>query len=195
MKSNCGIIILAAGSSGRLGRPKQLLPYNDTSLLQHLMNEAGASDAVAVVVVLGATCHLIQPHLKAGSSHIVINKEWQEGMAASIRCGIKEITNINPNVDAAILMVCDQPYVSTALLNGLIRTHQETGKPIVTSFYDNAAGPPVLFHQSIFPELLLLSGDKGARKVVEAHTGNVIHIPFPDGKYDIDTAEDFATLS
>lgn len=195
MKSNCGIIILAAGSSGRLGRPKQLLPYKNTSLLQYLVNEATASDAVKVVVVLGATCHLIQPHLNTKGIHIAINNEWKEGMAASIRCGINEMNKINPVVDAAILMVCDQPYVSTALLNGLIQTHQETGKPVVTSFYDNAAGPPALFHQSIFPELLLLSGDKGARKIVETHTGNVVHIPFPEGKYDIDTAEDFATLS
>jgi molybdenum cofactor cytidylyltransferase len=192
---NCGIILLAAGSSGRLGKPKQLLPYKKSTLLQYLMNEARASNAGTVVVVLGANEEIIQPELKTEGFYITVNKSWREGMASSIRSGIIELQKINPSTDAAILMVCDQPLVTSQLLNELISMHNKKGKPIVSSYYDDITGPPALFHQSMFPELLLLTGDKGAKKVVEIHTGNVATVPFPGGNIDIDTMADYEALT
>lgn len=194
MTSSCGIILLAAGSSGRLGVPKQLLHYRGKTLLQHLVDQAKSSSANSIVVVIGANGKEIQSKLQTGNIFIAINKGWKEGMASSIRCGIKALETYNPSVDAAILMVCDQPFVTVTLLNELIIVHQKTNKAIVTSNYDNTNGPPALFHKSIFPELLQLTGDKGARQIVEAHTNELVTVSFPKGNIDIDTVEDYDLL-
>jgi len=192
---NTGIIILAAGSSSRLGTAKQLLPYAGTTLLQHCLQTAIASSANPIVVVLGAHANAIQENIKNTTAHVMINEEWQEGMASSIRCGIQALSKINPNVEGVILVVCDQPFVSTSLLNNLMITHQNTRKPIVACSYENTFGPPVFFHKSIFPELLLLKGDKGAKNIVKQHAGEMEAILFPEGNIDIDTADDYQRLS
>ncbi len=194
MKEGYSIILLAAGSSGRLGSPKQLLPYKNKLLLQYLIDEASASSADSILVVLGANAEIIQTQLQLENIHIVINDDWKEGMASSIRFGIKELQKINSATDAAILMVCDQPFVATSLLNDLITTHQQTGKPIVTSSYDNTTGPPALFHKIIFPELLQLKGDIGARSIIQKHPDEVVSVLFPQGNIDIDTAAEYNKL-
>jgi len=193
--NNTGIIILAAGSSSRLGTAKQLLPYAGTTLLQHSLQTALATNANTIVVVLGANAAIIKENIKNTTAHIVVNEEWQEGMASSIRCGIQALSNIDPNVQGAILLVCDQPFVNTSLLNNLIVSHHKTGKPIVACNYENTFGPPVFFHKSIFPELLLLKGDKGAKNIVQQHAGEMGSILFPEGNIDIDTADDYQKLS
>ncbi|MEQ1676668.1 MAG: nucleotidyltransferase family protein [Chitinophagaceae bacterium] len=194
MINSYSIIILAAGSSDRLGKPKQLLPYKNKTLLQYLIDEAKATSALSVLLVLGANAAAIQSELQTENIRIVINDDWQEGMASSIRCGINELQKINPATDAAILMVCDQPYVSASLLNDLILAHNKTNKPIVTSSYDNTTGPPALFHKSIFQELLQLTGDTGARSIVQKHINDVATVSFPKGSIDIDTAADYEAL-
>ena len=194
MSNSCGIIMLAAGSSGRMGSPKQLLPYKNKSLLQYLINESKTSFANSIVVVLGANAAAIQTGLQTETIHITINDEWNEGMASSIRCGINELKKINPAIDAAILMVCDQPFVTAALLNDIITTQQQTNKLIVTSSYDKTNGPPALFHKSIFPELLQLKGDLGARSIVQKYANEVVSVAFPKGNIDIDTAADYEAL-
>jgi molybdenum cofactor cytidylyltransferase len=88
-------------------------------------------------------------------------------------------------------MVCDQPYVTPALLNNLIAKHRDTAKPIITSYYSNTFGPPTLFHRSMFDDLLQLKGDTGARRVVQQHANNIDIINFPQGKIDIDTQSDY----
>jgi molybdenum cofactor cytidylyltransferase len=102
---------------------------------------------------------------------------------------------MNPLAKGLILMVCDQPYVSAALLNDLLATHYNTGKPIVTSGYANTFGPPTFFHKSIFPELLQLKGDVGARNILKNHIEEVEVIAFPPGSLDIDSNEDYQKLS
>ena len=188
------IILLAAGSSGRMGRPKQLLPYKDNTLLQHLLDQAKGSKANNIIVVLGAFEQEVKSSMNADGIHIVVNDEWQEGLASSIRWGINELQKISPSTDAAILMMCDQPFVSSELLDELINKHEKTGKPIVTCSFDYTTGPPALFHQSLFPELLQLTGDRGAKKVVEIHVGNTVTIPFSMGNIDVDTMDDYEAL-
>ncbi len=194
MSNTYGIIILAAGSSDRLGKPKQLLLYKNETLLQHLIDEAKKSEANDVIVVLGANSDIIQTELQTGNSIVAINNNWEEGMASSIRCGINELQKINPHITAAILMVCDQPFVTAALLNDLIITHQQTNKLIITSRYDNTTGPPALFHKNIFSELLKLAGDAGARSIVQKYANEVVAVSFPKGDIDIDTDADYAAL-
>src|SRR5688572_9569620 len=142
-----------------MGRPKQLLPYKGKSLLEHTVDTANDADANPVIVVLGASAAVLEKEIDEKKVHIVENKEWQEGMASSIRCGLNTLLQIAPSSDAVILMVCDQPFISASLLNELITTQKNTGKLIVTSQYENTIGSPALFYKTIFPELLKLKGD------------------------------------
>ena len=188
---NIDIVLLAAGKSERLGKPKQLLSFDGQSLLQHAIQEASHSDAGQIIVVLGANADILRPGIDPTTAHVVVNAEWEEGMASSIRRGINALNQIVPSSEGVILMVCDQPYVTSSLLNDLIETYQKTGNHIVTCSYENTFGPPTLFHKSHFPELIQLKGDTGARKVVERHPGDVEVVLFPEGKIDIDTKADY----
>jgi molybdenum cofactor cytidylyltransferase len=193
--NNIGIVILAAGSSSRLGKPKQLLQYNDRNLLQHTIEAAVYSNANSVIVVLGANEDLISKEIDKMNAHTIENKEWEEGMGSSVRIGLNTLQKISPLAEAVIFMVCDQPYVSSSLLNDLIYTQKETGKPIVTCNYGEAIGPPALFHRSLFNELMQLKGDAGARKIIQQHSDEVATILFTKGKIDIDTKEDYDELT
>ena len=92
-------------------------------------------------------------------------------------------------------MVCDQPHTSAILLNKLFDTYQQTNKEIVASGYENIIGTPVFFHKNLFPELLQLTGDKGARNLIRQYADKVEVVPFPEGKIDIDTEQDYRKLS
>ena len=192
--TNCAVIVLAAGSSSRMGRPKQLLTYNGKSLLEFTVDTAINSVADPVIVVLGANTNLVKQVIAHKGIHIAENKDWSEGMASSIRCGIEMLMHVAPSSQAAILMVCDQPFVSSVLLNNLVSKQKERGSPIVTSKYKNVIGPPTLFHKTIFSELLRLKGDTGAKKVVEKHINEVETISFDEGIIDIDTEADYRAL-
>jgi molybdenum cofactor cytidylyltransferase len=177
-----------------MGRPKQLLPYNGKSLLEHTVDTANDTDANPVIVVLGANAALLEKEINEKKVHITENTEWEEGMASSVRCGIKTLVQIAPYSDAAIIMVCDQPFVSTALLNDLVAAQKNTSKSIVTCQYKNAIGPPALFHRTVFPELLGLKGDAGARKIIEQRGTDVATVSFDKGEIDIDTEADYQAL-
>jgi molybdenum cofactor cytidylyltransferase len=192
---NIGAIILAAGDSSRLGRPKQLLNYAGQSLLQHSIDSAAASGAQPVVVVLGSNAELIKKQIGDNKVHVVINNEWNEGMASSIRCGLNTILELNPSIEGIILLLCDQPHVTRALLANLMATHRETGKLIVASYYRDTFGPPVFFHKTMFPGLLLLNGDVGAKGLISQHTSEMHFISFVEGTVDIDTEGDYQNLS
>ena len=127
--------------------------------------------------------------------HIVENNEWKEGMASSIRCGVETLQHIAPSADGVILMVCDQPHVSSSLLNELITLQKKTVRPVITSQYKDAVGPPALFHRSVFPELLELNGDAGARKIVEKYKDKLATVSFEKGTIDIDTEDDYKALN
>ncbi len=189
-----GLILLAAGESSRLGQPKQLLVHNGKTLLQHSLEVAYASDASPVVIVLGANAVRIKNEIFGVDAPVVVNTAWEEGMASSIRSGVKAFVEMNPSAEGLVLMVCDQPYVSAALINQLIAVHYNTGNPIVASAYADTMGPPTLFHKNIFPELLQLRGDIGARSVLKKHHDELQVVSFPQGKFDIDTKEDFEKL-
>jgi molybdenum cofactor cytidylyltransferase len=189
-----GIILLAAGGSSRLGKPKQLLLYKGQTLLQNTLSVALTSNAQSVIVVLGANADILQTEITNGKIHVVVNDDWQEGMGSSIRTGVKAIAEINPSIEGVILLVCDQPFINSALLNNLITAHQKTGKEIVACTYGNTFGPPVFFHQSLFSELLQLKGDTGARSIVQKHLDNMEAIPFPEGIFDIDTEGDYQKI-
>jgi molybdenum cofactor cytidylyltransferase len=192
--NNCAVIILAAGQSSRLGQPKQLLKYQSKTLLQHAINTAKQSSAKSTIVVLGSGVEQILNTIDTNGLHIIKNDDWQSGIASSISYGVKSLQNIDPMPDAVILMTCDQPFVSSDLLNELIAKQKETGKLIIASQYDGTIGIPALFHKSLFEQLTALKGDSGAKKLMEQNRDDVTTVPFPKGGIDIDTLDDYEAL-
>lgn len=191
----CGIVLLAAGKSDRLGSPKQILIHEGKTLLQHSVEEALGTGIRPVVVVLGASHVLFEESLRNFSDiEIVINEAWEEGMASSIRAGVQTAMKLVPGLDGLIMMVCDQPFVSRELLEELVHTQQETGMPVVASSYGNNQGVPVLFHKDFFSSLLELRGDTGARKILKDQAAQLALVNFPEGVKDIDTMNDYEEL-
>jgi molybdenum cofactor cytidylyltransferase len=188
------IIILAAGRSARLGSPKQLLSYQGKNLLQHTIDIAFESEIGQIIVVLGSGIDEISAKLHTNSLTIIENPYWENGMASSVVCGINTMNNLQPDTDAVILMVCDQPFVSAKLLKDLIKKQKESGSSIVASSYENIHGTPALFHKEHFNELSALTGDSGARSLIKSHAESIEAIPFDQGSIDIDTLEDYRNL-
>lgn len=193
--NNTGVIILAAGESSRLGSPKQLLVYSGATLLQHAIEAAQSSDAGIVIVVLGANADLITDELKDITANIVVNAAWKEGMASTIRYGLQTLVKLNPQAEAVILMVADQPFVIAALLNTLMEVNRKEQRNIVAGEYGDTFGTPVLFGKRFFPELLELTGDVGAKSLVKKYMNDAAFVPFPKGDIDIDTMGDYTNLS
>lgn len=187
-----GVIILAAGSSSRLGVAKQTLTYNGQTLLQRAIQAAVESDCDCVAVVLGANAEVIQDTITNKPDHIFFNKDWENGMASSIQCGLTEIQKISPNLSSVVLMLCDQPYVDASIINQLLQ--KASSNKIIASAYNGTIGAPALFDNTFFPTLLSLTGQEGAKKILTDNQDAVIAVPFPLGAIDIDTAEDYDNL-
>ena len=192
MEKEYGVIILAAGKSSRLGRPKQSLLYKDSTLLNKMVRTAIATNCGPVVVVLGSNAE--QFITDCESAITIINENWEQGMASSIQWGLDTLVNKFPSLKGVIISVCDQPYISTEILQQLIDKHRKSNLPIIASEYSGTMGTPSFFHSSIFPELMQLEGDKGAQGILQKNKQRVETIEFPLGKEDIDTAEDYNRL-
>jgi molybdenum cofactor cytidylyltransferase len=193
--SHYAAIVLAAGASNRLGKPKQLLMYKDKTFLRHILDIVTISNTYPVITVLGAGSHLTAKEIPADKNiHTIINGNWKEGIASSIRCGLNALLQIAPGCHGAIFFVCDQPFISLTLVNQLLNIQQKTGKAIVACSYGDTVGTPVLFKSTFFPELLTLQGDAGAKKIIKQHSGAVATVTFPKGHIDIDTDTDYEAL-
>jgi molybdenum cofactor cytidylyltransferase len=190
----CGVLILAAGSSSRMGRPKQLLEFEGVTLLAHVAKVACQSNIHPVILVLGANEDLIRKSLEMPQLDIVTNENWETGMASSIVKGICYIKEKYPKVDGVIIVVGDQPYLNETQIHQLINSQNKTGLPIAACSYAGIIGTPALFYKSVFPELLGLNGDVGAKKIIEKRMQDVVTISFDNGVIDIDTEEDYMNL-
>jgi molybdenum cofactor cytidylyltransferase len=193
MNTTIPIVILAAGKSSRLGQPKQLLPFKGKSLLNHTIQTA-QQVTDHVIVVIGSDRKRIEAEIRNQTVDIVFNEAWEEGMASSIRCGVSRVNEKIQDLRSVIFMVCDQPYVTSHLLQNLIREKENSDKHIIASAYADIAGTPVLFDKSILNELMDLQGDIGARKIIAKNKERVATVNFPLGKVDMDTAEDYKKL-
>lgn len=189
-----GVIILAAGPSSRLGEPKQKIIFKRKTLLQRAVDTTLHSAGRPVIIILGANFEEIQGDIENKDIFVYYNSQWEEGMASSIRLGIEVLQKTEPIVSDVILLLCDQPYADTTLLNDMINKKAITGKEIIACSYNNTLGVPALFHKKFFTELLSLEGQEGAKKVIMEHKESVAEIPFPLGGFDIDTMDDYKAL-
>ena len=189
---SCGLVLLAAGASTRMGRPKQLLPmYGGRPLLRQMAESALIEPVSHVVVVLGANAVEIAPSLDGLPVRLVVNAGWAEGMGSSLRCGMDALLAAAPAVHSVIVALGDQPDILTGHVAKLIEAQRTTGRTIVASECDGVRGPPVLFAAKHFPALRTLQGDAGARALLKAHAIEVATVTLAAAR-DLDTPADFA---
>lgn len=187
-----GIMILAAGSSSRLGQPKQFLQFNGKTLLFHTAEQA-LKITDHVIVVSGAEPIGIEKQL---NSVVNINNEnWEKGMGSSLRKGLKEMLLLHPGLDNCIVTVCDQPFIDSSVFQSLIDQQEASGKGMVASAYAETSGVPVLFTSGYFDDLLSLPDTGGAKMLISTYRHDAAEIPFEKGAIDIDTMEDYQKLT
>jgi molybdenum cofactor cytidylyltransferase len=194
-----GIIILAAGSSSRMGQPKQLLRCAGESLLSRAIRVALETPYRPVIVVLGSQAETLQEELAATEARLVVNQEWAEGMSSSIRCGLRALeTAVRGATEAAILMLCDQPFVTSGIIRRLVETYLAQRPLFVASEYQTkdgkTQGVPALFSSSLFAELMELRGAAGARRIIARHEAAGSIIAVPEAAFDVDTPDDYLAL-
>lgn len=190
-----GIIILAAGASTRLGKPKQLLVFKGNTLLQLAAEAAMAANVGPIVVVVGAHSNAILPHIHQLPIAIVYNEQWQQGMGSSIGAGMKKMCELYPTITSVLLMLCDQPFADATLLRKMVQLQADTGKGIVACTYGQTAGVPALFTNKYFAELKQLKGHDGAKTILLQQAEDLALLPFPQGVVDIDTMQDYQALT
>lgn len=188
------VLILAAGSSSRLGQPKQLVKWKGKTLLE---NTIAAAQAISenVNVVLGANQDKIVSSIEHLDCESLIFNNWKEGMGASLSFGIGEVLKANPSLSQILILVCDQVHVSEDLLIKLSNTHQVSDYSITACRYGGLFGVPAIFSEGTFSELLELTGDRGAKKIIQNNRERVGYIDFPEGDVDVDTVDDLDKLS
>jgi molybdenum cofactor cytidylyltransferase len=191
VKGNVAALVLAAGSSRRMGTAKQLLRVGSRTLLRRIVEESLASAARETYVVVGADAERIGEELRGLSASIVENARWAEGIGSSVSAGLEAIAKEDPPFDAAIVLTCDQPHVSAATLDRLIDEQTASGKPLVAAAYANTIGVPALFSRAYFDALRELPADRGAKQVLLHHRDDVAIIDFPAGVVDLDTPADY----
>ena len=173
--------ILAAGASRRLGQPKQLVPYHGTTLLRAIAAQVCASGCDRVAVVLGAHAETIAPTLHGLELAILPNAWWPEGVASSIRAAAAWAWRVRAS--ALVLLVGDQPRLTTAHVDLLCTTFRDTGRS-VGSRYAGIIGVPAVFDAAELPHLIELTGDHGARHVLADLQPAIVE--WPDGAVDVD---------
>ena len=185
-------IILAAGESNRMGTPKQLLPWGETTVLQRIIDAAAASRLERVILVLGAHIEAIADRITVPAKFLcVINEAYWEGMASSLKCGIR---NGPTEAKGFMLILGDQPLLEKTLIDRLIEVHHSVGG-ITIPVCDGRRGHPVIFSARYRTELLAI-GDQGAREVVYRHRDEITEVPVTSLHIltDMDTPEDYREI-
>ncbi len=188
MSGLCGVV-LAAGHSRRMGRPKLLLRLGDKTLLRRAA-EAALAVCDEVVVVVGPEADRMRAELHDLPVRVVENPESAQGLSTSLRKGIEAAEG----AEAILLLLADQPAITPEHLRRLVETWRHSGARIVACTYQGTSGPPALFHRSLFGALQALQGDVGAKAVLQAHREEAVLVPLEEAALDVDTPEDWARL-
>lgn len=188
------ILLLAAGSSSRLGRPKQLLVYKGQTLLRRATETAvAAAQGAPVVVVTGALHEALLPELLGLPVEVVRCEKWQAGMGASLQTGLRALEKLARPLQSVTVMLCDQPFVTAELLRQLPAA-ASLAQPIAASTYNQVLGVPVFFGAAALPLLRQLPETVGAAQLLRQHPQLVASVDFPLGAMDVDTPEQYAAL-
>lgn len=186
------VIVLAAGSSSRLGQPKQLVKLGGRPALHIVVSNAVAVAGHSVTVVLGANSQDLTRLLAHSPASVVVNRHWEEGMASSLRHGIAAVP---ATASAVLVMLGDQVAVSIDDLKRLINGWNGHDTVIAAAVYQRHVGVPAIFPRWCFGELRELRGDRGARQIIERHAQRLVHVQMPNAAIDLDTPDDLAKLT
>ena len=191
--SRIGAVVLAAGMSSRMGETKQLLRWDGRTLLDQVIENVRASDVSDIVLVLGHAAETIVKGIAAGNLQVVVNTGYREGMGSSLRTGVSALP---PEVDAALICLADQPFVRPETLQLLMDRYRKSSAQIVIPMCKGFRGNPVLLDRSVFPEVMVLSGDIGCRAIFGSHLEGIVKVPVEDLGIllDVDSQEDFDRL-
>jgi molybdenum cofactor cytidylyltransferase len=191
--SHVAALILAAGSSSRMGRPKQLLDWGGRPLVRVAAETALAARLDPLLVVVGGAQAEVEAALADLPLRLVANPSYAAGQSTSLRVGIAAL---GPEVAAVVVLLGDQPFMTPPIVERLVAAWQSSGATIVAPSYAGQRGNPVLFDRAVFPELLAIEGDQGARAVLAADPARVTLVAFDDPRplADVDTPEDYQRL-
>ena len=195
MSTTTAAILLAAGRSSRMGQGqhKLLLPLGDRPVLAHVVETVLASQAQPLVVILGYQAEQVRIILAPYISQLTVveNPDYQQGMSTSLRKGIGTLMSSYPTANGALIVLGDQPLMTSHILDNMIETKRITGKRIITARYGGKRGNPTLFDASLFPELMEMTGDEGGRKVLERYRQEIATLDMDEDmpNYDVDTWE------
>lgn len=196
-KIHIGIILLAAGDSSRMKQNKLMLKVKGKTLLENALVGSLQSSADKVILVTGAYEKEISKIIEKHSVETIHNTNWEKGIGSSIKCGLQKALADNPGLNAVIISVCDQPFLTKEVFDGLINIYIKSGKKIIVSAYSRSIGVPVLYDKRLFSELLRIPDRYGAKKYIidKAPKHIIATFPFPKGEIDIDTMEDLKNLA
>lgn len=185
-------VVLAAGGSSRLGRPKQLLDWHGKTLVRHAVDKALSANLSPVIVVLGAYYEEVRKELVDLPVIIVNNEEWEQGQSTSVRASLEFLPE---EVGAAIFLLVDQPEISSSLIHSLIERHAVSLDPIVAPMIHGKRGNPVLFDRETFSDLRTLRGDVGGRALFDHYSVTYLEVEDNHINLDIDTEDDYQQLT
>ncbi|MDQ5851315.1 MAG: nucleotidyltransferase family protein [Chloroflexota bacterium] len=186
-------VILAAGLARRMGGSKVLLPWQGRPLVRHVAEVALASQLDEILVVTGHRAHDVGAVLRDLPLRVIHNPDYQGGLSTSLRAGIAAL---GEDVAGALIMLADQPLLTSTAIDSLLQAYWRTAAPIVAPFAHGRRGNPVLFARALFPDLLEVAGDEGARAVIEAYRDRMEGVEVDEAVFqDVDTPEVYAALS
>lgn len=183
-------LVLGAGGSTRLGRPKQLLPYGDKTLLDHTLATARACDFDQLVVPIGGAAAEVQERVDLSGAEVVVNYAYGSGCSSSIAAALG---TVDPRCEVLVLMLGDQPGVTPATVQALLDGRGDA--PLAVCRYDDGRGHPLAFDRSVFGALLELHGDKGVWRLLDERAADVAEVRIPGPiPLDVDTLEDYQAV-
>lgn len=191
MSEEIWALVLAAGASRRMGQPKLLLPAAEGNLLQQVLRRTLAADSCSVAVVTARNGAVQREHVKHLPVQFITSGRPEEGLGASLAAGLQELLNLHSPA-ALMILLADQPEVRSEVIRGAAELFRQSGAPVVQARYDDRPAHPVLFHSSLFPELLKLSGDSGAKGLLRKYAEQILYYPAAGpAPEDIDTLEEY----
>ena len=185
-------VVLAAGESSRFGSAKQLVRIGDRPLLTVIAGRAAEVVGHALIIVLGARAAELSPLLRHSPGSVVVNRDWREGLASSIRAGVARLP---ASCGGVMLVLADQATVTAEDLGRLASAWRRQPQHIAAARYGATLGVPAIFPQHLFAQLCELKGDVGARALLRRHADHLVKVPMPSAAFDLDTPDDLLELT
>ena len=193
-EENIAVVVLAAGGSTRLGRPKQLVEFNGKHLLDHALDKVDLLGFQTKILVLGAKREEIMDKIDSNGFKVVVNTHWEQGMASSIKVGLEAAMAEEEGLDHVLFLVSDQPFLERTNLIKLVHAQLTKNPKATYSKYGDSIGVPAIFSKEAFPLLMQLEGDEGAKKLIHLKDFDYGTEVFSKGGFDVDTEEDVQQL-